>query len=310
MRTHTRVTVVACLTIALVSVLGAATIGTGYSFLGEPQIHEFRDAPDVIGAPAGEVIELGSLSLGGPCDPIEQTFLFMGSSGIDYTFNVQQLPLNIELVEIEVDSTASGTGTYATEAPGTNVDVAALWWLNGEFINAPFTLNRSHINLTAPGFGIENAGTILDFVTYNGDFDACVIPAGSQVPCTVNLSTAGTGTGGTNDGDPYEGTGTTPIVLDPTNWWSAQTGSGTVSLTESSVQGVVIVRLYPCITPPGTTCDFDLSHNGTVDVDDLLLIVFDWGCAGSCIGDANGDGIVNVQDLADLIRNWGPCQSE
>lgn len=53
----------------------------------------------------------------------------------------------------------------------------------------------------------------------------------------------------------------------------------------------------------------DLNQDGTVNVDDLLALLAQWGgCSGGgCSADLNGDGVVNVDDLLALLAAWGPC---
>jgi len=49
----------------------------------------------------------------------------------------------------------------------------------------------------------------------------------------------------------------------------------------------------------------DVNGDGAVDVDDLLLLLADWGCNGAgCIGDLNGDGETNTADLLLLLADW------
>ena len=43
------------------------------------------------------------------------------------------------------------------------------------------------------------------------------------------------------------------------------------------------------------------------DADGVLAIIADWGCLGSCNGDATGDGQVGVDDLLLVLAAWGPC---
>ena len=61
----------------------------------------------------------------------------------------------------------------------------------------------------------------------------------------------------------------------------------------------------------GFTCigDIALHGNGVVDVDDLLMIISDWGCnlSHDCFADVTQDGFVDVDDLLAVINNWGPC---
>jgi hypothetical protein len=54
------------------------------------------------------------------------------------------------------------------------------------------------------------------------------------------------------------------------------------------------------------TCIEDLDGSGGVDVDDLLILLADWGAVVSP-ADINGDGVVNVNDLLLLLEAWGEC---
>lgn len=50
----------------------------------------------------------------------------------------------------------------------------------------------------------------------------------------------------------------------------------------------------------------DLDENGSVNTDDLLMIIGSWGaCVSGCAGDVNGDGQVNTDDLVLLVGSWG-----
>ena len=49
----------------------------------------------------------------------------------------------------------------------------------------------------------------------------------------------------------------------------------------------------------------DTNGDGVVDVVDLLAVIAQWGCTGSCSADVNGDGDVDVSDLLLVIGNWG-----
>ena len=52
----------------------------------------------------------------------------------------------------------------------------------------------------------------------------------------------------------------------------------------------------------------DLNGDGTVGVDDLLILLGDWGpCADcdDCVADLDGDCGVGVKDLLILLGNWG-----
>jgi subtilisin-like proprotein convertase family protein len=54
-------------------------------------------------------------------------------------------------------------------------------------------------------------------------------------------------------------------------------------------------------------CPEDIDNDGDVDVDDLIAVILDWGCAGVCGSDVDNDGDVDVDDLIAVILGWGLC---
>ena len=54
------------------------------------------------------------------------------------------------------------------------------------------------------------------------------------------------------------------------------------------------------LTPP---CRHDIDGSGQVDVNDVLLLLGNWGQAG--IGDTNDDGVVDTQDILDMLKYYG-----
>jgi YVTN family beta-propeller protein len=62
---------------------------------------------------------------------------------------------------------------------------------------------------------------------------------------------------------------------------------------------------------PAAPCAPDIAPtggNGTVDVDDLLLVINSWGvCAGECDADITQNDVVDVDDLLAVINAWGAC---
>lgn len=61
--------------------------------------------------------------------------------------------------------------------------------------------------------------------------------------------------------------------------------------------------------PEQSKCRGDLNFDRKVDVDDLMLVIGDWGtCTGDCKGDVDGTGAVDVQDVLNVIQNWGNCE--
>jgi hypothetical protein len=61
---------------------------------------------------------------------------------------------------------------------------------------------------------------------------------------------------------------------------------------------------------PAPLCAPDIAPkggNGTVDVDDLLLVINSWGKCAGCPADITGNNIVDVDDLLEVINGWGVC---
>lgn len=72
---------------------------------------------------------------------------------------------------------------------------------------------------------------------------------------------------------------------------------------------------WPGIAIDVETCVGDISDNGLVDVDDLLVVINGWGlcdkpCPPQCAGDiapTGGNCAINVDDLLAVINAWGQC---
>jgi plastocyanin len=65
--------------------------------------------------------------------------------------------------------------------------------------------------------------------------------------------------------------------------------------------GVIIVE------EPPNPCPADVDGDGTIDVNDVLAVIGDWGPCPGCGTDTNGDGVVDVNDILYVIAAWGPC---
>jgi 6-phosphogluconolactonase (cycloisomerase 2 family) len=59
---------------------------------------------------------------------------------------------------------------------------------------------------------------------------------------------------------------------------------------------------------PAPLCPTDVNGSGNVDIDDLLLVINNWGGGQGNPADVDGDGDVDIDDLLLVINNWGPCQ--
>jgi len=56
-------------------------------------------------------------------------------------------------------------------------------------------------------------------------------------------------------------------------------------------------------------CTNDIDGNGMVTVDDLLLVLAEFGCLSGCSADVTNDGFVNVSDLLSILSEFGQmCQ--
>jgi len=116
--------------------------------------------------------------------------------------------------------------------------------------------------------------------------------------------TDGTWTGGeiylTHDGDGGDGTGACCIGTDCVVFTAEE-----CALFDGEYLGDdVPCESDTCGPPP---CEGDINMDGTVGVNDLLMVIGDWGCTGDCEADINGDGVVGVTDLLTVIGAWGPC---
>jgi hypothetical protein len=59
---------------------------------------------------------------------------------------------------------------------------------------------------------------------------------------------------------------------------------------------------------PFTPCYADVAGSGNVvNIDDLLLVINNWGAGFGNPADATGDWTVNIDDLLLVINSWGPC---
>ena len=55
-------------------------------------------------------------------------------------------------------------------------------------------------------------------------------------------------------------------------------------------------------------CPADIDRNDTVNVDDLLSVIGQWGgCAAPCEADVDASGSVGVGDLLVVLDDWGAC---
>ena len=58
------------------------------------------------------------------------------------------------------------------------------------------------------------------------------------------------------------------------------------------------------------TCAADFDVNGIVDVNDLLVMLSDFGCTASCVADLDGDDIVGATDILVFLVAFGALCAE
>ena len=59
--------------------------------------------------------------------------------------------------------------------------------------------------------------------------------------------------------------------------------------------------------PDECDCTGDINGDGVVEVNDVMILIMEWGSTTSTLCDLNQDGVVEVNDLIILISAWGQC---
>jgi hypothetical protein len=88
----------------------------------------------------------------------------------------------------------------------------------------------------------------------------------------------------------------TPSAQMRVRFGAADLGGG--SVVEAGVDGFEVLAVG------GPSVTGDVTGDGVVDVEDLVVLVTTWGACSGCPADLNGDGTVDVQDLVVLSTNW------
>jgi hypothetical protein len=57
----------------------------------------------------------------------------------------------------------------------------------------------------------------------------------------------------------------------------------------------------------GAACLADVDFDGSVGVNDFLIMLAEWGNAICLPPDLDGDGTVGILDFLILLAAWGPC---
>ncbi|MHC4415523.1 MAG: hypothetical protein ACYS0G_09585 [Planctomycetota bacterium] len=70
---------------------------------------------------------------------------------------------------------------------------------------------------------------------------------------------------------------------------------------------VAVVDTFEECFPGDDTCPWDLNGDDFVGINDLLILLANWGPNPGHPADFNGDGFVGINDLLALLANWGNC---
>ena len=70
----------------------------------------------------------------------------------------------------------------------------------------------------------------------------------------------------------------------------------------SFYKGRPVLFMFICMKRPGDDCVADLDNFGSVDIEDLLVLIGAWGTSD---GDCDADGDTDIEDLLYLIGSWG-----
>lgn len=84
-------------------------------------------------------------------------------------------------------------------------------------------------------------------------------------------------------------------------WWSFD-GDSLADLSGNGNDGVAIDNV-PFAAPPTFTCGADLNGDGIINLDDLDIVLSQFGQI-SCL-DTNGDGVMNLDDLDAILSTFG-----
>ncbi len=60
--------------------------------------------------------------------------------------------------------------------------------------------------------------------------------------------------------------------------------------------------------PDECECLGDFNNDDSVNVEDILNIINEWGPCEGCFADINLDGVVDISDLLFVVATWGPCE--
>jgi len=227
----------------------------------------------------------------GICDPLGNCIEVGGyNATLDYT-NVGGWPGSWT-------TTATGTYTASLDASTWGLSGAGDWtftvmnaWTSSSAVayNIDFTFQ----GICAAGVvaGCTDASACNFDASANSDDGSCTYPE-SYLDCAGDCVNDGDGDGVC---DENEILGCTD--LEACNYNPEATDSGDCLYPAAG---------YDCDGNPLSTCPEDLNGNGLVEIQDMLLLLSDFGClTPPCIADLNDDGQTTIADMLSLLSAFG-----
>jgi hypothetical protein len=146
-----------------------------------------------------------------------------------------------------------------------------------------------------PGLGVSGAGLRLNHFN-NGEELCAQCHVDDPPPLPENVKPIYYGTPDTNVDDPCN------AGPDFRENWSLD-ADNTDGL-DNDGEDVYDLDDPDCATDP---CPWDLTGDGFIGINDLLILLANWGPNAGHPADFNGDDFVGINDLLALLANWGSC---
>ncbi len=170
---------------------------------------------------------------------------------------------------------------------------------------ARFTMDGAVLSLTGLGGSTQSVELLsADLGEGQDGFDASNFPigtvhvaSGATVRCVDQHSNTGSGQAETLYAE--------HLIVEPNGHLELTNGS--IYVRTADIQGQVDGDVI--VIPDGPACSGDVTGNGEVDINDVLLVLSDFGCTSNCEADVTEDGVVNIDDVLVVLSDFGGCGS-
>jgi hypothetical protein len=230
-----------------------------------------------------------------------------------------------------VSGNVGGTWSFEIKSPAPGLGPAVYAWPGATFVtvpNKPVDDGRAIVGFTVTQTSPTNWH--YEYVIYNHDMDRGVGALTLPIAASVKVSNIGFSAIASHDepysNDPWASIRTANVLswsTDPFDrnqlanpvrwgnlynfWFDADAAPGPMDATLFAYKPGGPASYGATVQGPiGKSNPADINQDGSVDVDDLLLVINHWGpCAPPCPSDINQSGVVDVDDLLIVINNWG-----